>query len=405
MDRAVFGFGLSYPIASRACRGWLFALGLGAATALSAVPAQAQMCGGTAYPFPYTDVGAVGSPFCLGILEAFVTGVTNGTAPGTFSPNENVTRVQMTTFLQRSFEQGLRRDSRRGALNQWWTTRYPAPSQAIAVAGDPIFCAADGQNIWVSTFGTVVQLDASTGKTLGTWTGATDGYGIVVAVGRIFVASDDSPGILYVVDPTAKPGAVTVAPSVLGNQPKGIAFDGVNLWTANNGGSVSIISPTPPYEATTVPGFSVPAGVLFDGSNIWITDYAAGTLLKLDVNGAVLQTVTVGVGPQYPVFDGANIWVPLQNTNSITVVQASTGNIVATISADASNLLNQPLAATFDGEHILVTNLGGESVSIFRAVDLSFIVNVATASADPVGACSDGINLWVADQASGMVRY
>ncbi len=144
-------------------------------------------------------------------------------------------------------------------------------SQAIAVAGDPIFCAADGQNIWVSTLGTVVQLDASTGKTLGTWTGATDGYGIVVAVGRIFVASDDTPGVLYVVDPSTKPGAVTVSATALGNQPKGIAFDGVNLWTANNGGS-SIILPTPPYEVTNVAGFSVPAGILFDGSNIWITD-------------------------------------------------------------------------------------------------------------------------------------
>ncbi len=127
--------------------------------------------------------------------------------------------------------------------------------------------------------------------------------------------------------------------------------------------------------------------------------------MKLDVNGTVLQTVTVGTGPQYPVFDGANIWVPLQNTNSITVVQASTGNIVATISADASNLLNQPFAATFDGERILVTNMGGSSVSIFRAADLRFITNVATPSVLPFGACSDGINLWAADQASGLVRY
>ncbi len=101
MDRTRSGSGRGCPIASRRCRGWLFAVGLGAATALSAGPAQAGLCGGTNYPFPYTDVAAVGSPFCPGILEAFVTGVTNGTAPGTFSPNENVTRVQMTTFLQR----------------------------------------------------------------------------------------------------------------------------------------------------------------------------------------------------------------------------------------------------------------------------------------------------------------
>jgi hypothetical protein len=48
--------------------------------------------------------------------------------------------------------------------------------------------------------------------------------------------------------------------------------------------------------------------------------------------------------------------VPNINSNSLTVVQASSGNVAATISADASNLLNAPISASFDGERILVTN-------------------------------------------------
>src|ERR1700693_4072048 len=96
---------------------WCLALGICVASAvgIGTVPAQ-EMCGGASYPFPYTDVSAVGAAFCPGIMEAYVTGVSKGTSPTTFSPNENVSRLQMTTFLQRSFDQGLKRPSPRAEL-------------------------------------------------------------------------------------------------------------------------------------------------------------------------------------------------------------------------------------------------------------------------------------------------
>jgi hypothetical protein len=371
--------------------------GLGVASAVSVAPARATLCGGVAYPFPYTDVAGVGAPFCPGIMEAYVTGVSKGTTPTTFSPNNTVTRVQMTTFLQRSLDQGLVRASRRAALNQWWTPQTADAMQTIAVGGAPIFCAADGASIWSPTFGNVVEVQANTCTVLGTWTGATNSKGVLAAAGKIFVGGITSPGNLYVIDPSQPPGAVTVAASNLGNNPEGIAFDGTHLWTANFGGSVSIITPQSPYTVTTVTtGFAQPVGILYDGAHIWVTDQAAGTLLKLDAAGTIVQTVTVGAGPQTPVFDGTNIWVPNLGANSITVVQASSGNIVATIGADASNQLNQPIGAAFDGERILITNNSGDSVTVFKAADLSFIANVTTGSSTgPVGACSDGVNFWI----------
>jgi hypothetical protein len=379
---------------------WIAGLGLAAA---NATVFAAEPCGTGSYPFPYTDVASVGDPFCPGIMEAYVTGVSKGTTPTTFSPNNTVTRVQMTTFLQRSLDQGLARTSRRAALNQWWTSQSVAAMQTIAVGSTPQYCAVDGNAIWMSSFGDnqVIQVQANTGKVLGTWTGATGSEGVLVAAGKIFVAGEVSPGSLYVIDPTLPPVAVTVAASNLGNNPVGIAFDGTHLWTANSGppGSVSIVTPqaTLPYPVTTVgAGFLVPWGILYDGAHIWVTDQAAGQLFKLDSSGNIIQTVTVGVAPQTPVFDGTNIWVPNTNSSSITVIQASSGNVVATINSDASNLLNAPVAASFDGERILVTNISGNSVSVFKAADLSFIANVATGVlSNPTGACSDGINFWV----------
>jgi YVTN family beta-propeller protein len=373
----------------------LVVVGFGFASA--SVYAQ-QMCGGQSYPFPYTDVSAVGAPFCPGIMEAYVTGVSKGTTPTTFSPNDIVTRVQMTTFLQRSLDQGLARTSRRAAFNQWWTPQTTNAMQTIAVGGNAISCAADGADIWVANFGQVIQLQAGPGTVLGAWTGATGSNVLAVVAGKVFVAGQTTPGSLYVIDPTQSPGPVTLAAGNLGNQPFRIAFDGTQLWTANLGppGSVSFITPQSPYTVTTVStGFLIPTGILFDGASIWVADGGAGTLLKLDASGAVIQTVTVGAGASSPVFDGANIWVANAFGNSVSVVQASTGNVIATIDTDANNQLNDPNWASFDGERILVTNQTGNSVTVFKAADLSFISNVTMGSSQPYGACSDGIDFWV----------
>jgi hypothetical protein len=401
-------FGLGFAFAARRCRRWLLVLAWGIAPVAGIAPAQATLCGGAIYPFPYTDVAAVGAPFCPGIMEAYVTGVSKGTTPTTFSPNNTVSRVQMTTFLQRSLDQGLARSSRRAALNQWWTPQITAAMQSIAGVSGAIACAADGDDIWVSSQGPVIQLQASTGNLLGTWTGAGGASNVLVAAGRVFVTGLNSPGDLYLIDPTQPPGAVFTAVSTLGAGPQGIAFDGTHIWTANLGGSVSIITPqaSTPYPASNVStGFMQPFGVLYDGAHIWVTDFTAGALHKLDPAGAILQTVPVGSAPAFPVFDGTNIWVPNLGSNSITVVQASSGTVVATIGTDTNNKLNSPYAASFDGERVLVTNDSGSSVTLFKAADLSLLANVTVSGSSPNGACNDGINFWITVGTGNLQRF
>src|SRR5271167_4951393 len=121
----------------RRSRRWLVALAFGFASFITVVPVQAQeMCGGETYPFPYTDVSGVGAAFCPGIMEAYVTGVSRGTTPTTFSPNETVPRLQMTTFLQRSLNQGLTRANRRAAAEQWWQPQWPF-LQTVSLGATP----------------------------------------------------------------------------------------------------------------------------------------------------------------------------------------------------------------------------------------------------------------------------
>jgi hypothetical protein len=112
---------------------------------------------------------------------------------------------------------------------------------------------------------------------------------------------------------------------------------------------------TIPWTVTTVTVGSSGEfwGAVFDGLHVWVTDYNLAKLLKLDANGAVLQTVTLVSTPQVPVFDGANIWVPNNFGNAVSVVRASSGVVLATLTG---NGLNNPATAAFDGERVPITN-------------------------------------------------
>jgi YVTN family beta-propeller protein len=156
-----------------------------------------------------------------------------------------------------------------------------------------------------------------------------------------------------------------------------------------------------PWTVTIVtnPAFAFPFGLVFDGTNMWMTDNRGdGVIYKLDPAGGVLQTVPVGSAPAFPVFDGTNIWVPNTGSESVTVIRASTGTVVATLTG---NGLSVPYQAAFDGERILVTNIAG-SVSLFKAADFSQLGSYPT-SWTPTYVCSDGLNFWIALIGPGQV--
>jgi hypothetical protein len=59
--------------------------------------------------------------------------------------------------------------------------------------------------------------------------------------------------------------------------------------------------------------------------------------------------------------------------------------------------MNGPFIAAFDGQRVLVTSGSIDSVSLWKAADLSAIGSLSTgAGSTPFGACSDGISFWIA---------
>lgn len=54
---------------------------------------------------------------------------------------------------------------------------------------------------------------------------------------------------------------------------------------------------------------TTPTGIAFDGSNIWIANQGMNTVMKLSSAGSVIATFASGVGPVGVAFDGANMWI------------------------------------------------------------------------------------------------
>lgn len=376
------------------------------AFATSGFRADTGACGGASTTIPFTDVA--GSPFFCQITEAFFSALIDGAT--NFAPQDSVTREQMAQFIARTQDSALNRASKRAALGQFWTTtpHYDAGLGRTTVGGNPSSVRSDGEDLWVVGIGdsSVSRVRASDGTLLGKWKKIFELSHVLVAMGRVFVPADTNPGTLYMIDPAQPPGpAINVAGNDMPAFPTELAFDGNRIWTVN-GFDLSILTPraTLPWSTKRVSGFRAATGILFDGSNMWITDQLNNTLMKLDQNGIVLQTTDVGSRPRTPGFDGTNIWVPNADDNSISVVRAATGAVIATLTG---NGLNDPLEAAFDGVRILVTSPGGSVVSLWKAADLTPIGFFSTGHFTlPRGVCSDGVNFWITlTQTGHLVRF
>jgi hypothetical protein len=372
---------------------------------LSSVPthlrADTGTCVGVSVTLPFTDV--MGNAFFCQIAEAYFSGLTNGTTATTYSPSNNVTREQMAAFITRTLDQSLSRGSRRAALGLWWRddSRLYGPLGVL-----PAGIKSDGQDLWVTdrSTGNVLRVRASDGKLLETWTGAGGAYRVLVARGYVFVTDlDATPGRICRIDPRLPAGAVTTTVSGLPGASYGVTCDGRRLWVAQAGvGSISVAGIDGGIFFTVSMGLVNPLGIIFDGKNIWVSDYGDGKLKKLDSGGQVIQAVAVGTNPGFPVFDGTNIWVPNTMSNTVTVIRAATGAVLATLSG---NNLNMPLEAAFDGERVLVTNSNDIFPSMWKATDLSPI-EILDGAGRQGFVCSDGVNFWMTrDGSAELWRY
>ncbi len=387
----------------------LLVLGLAFSSArLGADVNDVGTCAGQSVTLPFTDVPG-GSLFFCAIGSAFFSGLVNGTSPTTYNPAGQVTRDQMAAFVARTQDSAVRRASRRAAAGQWAVPRDKGVLKMTSLASGAGIPCFDGEDVWAPDNGgtDVARVHASDGKLLSAWTGGLGVSAAISAAGYIFAVGVTSPGRLYRIDPASPPGAMTQVAGNLGDAPRGAAFDGLSVWTADQGsapgfGSLSRYNVVTNNVTKFGVGFDQPVGIVFDGTHLWVVDDGANALLRVDpATGGVLQSLPMGDVEtlSQPVFDGSNVWVPV--TNALQVVKTSTPAVL--LATLTGNGLGEAGVAAFDGERILVagTSPSGASASLWRASSLAPLGNLDLGATGLVGAASDGLHFWIVSNPGG----
>lgn len=195
--------------------------------------------------------------------------------------------------------------------------------------------------------------------------------------------------------------------------------------------------PLPSYTTTQFPtGHTEPWGICKDANgHIWSCDFADGVLLKIDAatqtildtitlancnqccydagtntiwatytpvatrlvakidatSDAVIGSYAVGAGLSALVSDGTRIWIGNHNDNTVTVLLAADGSLVATVGTG-----NGPNGIAFDGTHVWTANQSGNSVTKITAATQA-VVGTYTVGNQPIGIAWDTTNIWVTD--------
>ena len=148
----------------------------------------------------------------------------------------------------------------------------------------------------------------------------------------------------------------------VGSLPHALAYDGTNMWVANNGSNTIArynVS-TGDIVGTTITVGNQPSSLAFDGTNMWVANYGSNTVMKLNAatGSQIGDDITVGNNPIALAFDSTNMWVANYGSNTVMKFNAAMGSQIG----DDITVGNNPIALAFDGTNMWVANYGSTSV-------------------------------------------
>ena len=364
--------------------------------------AQGALCG------QFTDVPST-SVYCSFILEAYYTGITQGTSATTFSPSATLPREQAVTFLSRTMDNTLHRGTVRTAIGKTWSPTSIASGTAADVAAAVNDIVSDGIYLWVArNDGKILKMGSTDRRVLEIWSipsGIPRKLGFFAGV--LWIA--DNQGGLSQLNPAATVGTaslVTNGTGITGDFPA-LAFDGTNIWWAGSGGNNKLS--TLPIGGTNGLTFSPGAGIsglVFDGTSMWVL-MNDSHLLKMSTPSAgapvpsIVETLTLpaATGDCRMVFDGDNIWITSPVTGTLYVVRPSLslGSPSTIVKNEAIPDVAAPYVASFDGEYVMIGGTNNGNVALYRATTLQRVRTFATGASAIRGIASDGRNFTLGD--------
>jgi len=179
--------------------------------------------------------------------------------------------------------------------------------------GSAVPVAFDGTNVWVKNGVSLTKIRVSDGANMGTF--AVNLGGLVFDGANMWGSDVSNPGTIIKL--RASDG--TIAGTFAVSAGVGV-FDGTNIWlsVSNVSGSVIKLRAGDGANLGTFAVGSFPRGIAFDGENIWVVNGGSKTITKLRASdGTNLGTFPTDGGGSLA-FDGTNMWVTNPNSDTVT---------------------------------------------------------------------------------------
>jgi hypothetical protein len=198
------------------------------------------------------------------------------------------------------------------------------------------------------------------------------------------------------------------------SNPHGVAVGQGHVWVTDySGNSVTELNASDGSWMQTISGgryaFKGPGGIVDDGTHIWVTNYAGNSVTELNASGGSwVRTVSGSAygfnAPWGIIADGTHLWITDFTRNgytagtdigSVTELNESDGSLVRTLQGSAYRF-DGPEELASDGSHLWVTNRGGNTVTELDAATGDFLRTISGFSAPYGIAAADG-HIWVAN--------
>ena len=202
----------------------------------------------------------------------------------------------------------------------------------VSVGRQPCGLAYGFDSVWINGFGTnsVERVDPRTLKLTAHIPSGQAPFDVLTAAGSVWTTNNGDSNVSRI-DPATNRVTSTVA---VGAPTAGLALAGGEVWVGSTGTSEDVFRIDPATEGVTrVPvGERGPAWFASRGDELWVATLSNNVLRIDPQTNRVTARVRVRLGPKDGVVDSRGlVWVPNLNDNSVSIIDAATAALVATI--------------------------------------------------------------------------
>lgn len=197
---------------------------------------------------------------------------------------------------------------------------------------------------------------SATGDVLSSFAAPSSGpFGMAWDGTNLWVA-DDNTDLIYEITTAGSVISTIAAPCGV---PKGLAFDGTNLWPVCAGQNLIYeMTPTGSIISTIPTPAGAVRGITWDGTNLWVDDAGTGLIYEVTTAGSVLSSFsTPGTQPRGLTYVGINLWIA-ENVGDLVFEMTTAGSVLSSFSAPAA----VPRGLTFDGTDFWLSDNGTDLI-------------------------------------------